>query len=171
MKTISLTRRLPDSPPQSQHTQPGDFNHTNAGRCQLQIQQAPTGSLGYEQPAPQAQQGGYSYAQRHSYSPSPSPDFSPGPPSATYTRPPRRSRGDGSRPREITYLQPGFAWNRESLALLCKSKEKGKKGFKLIASTGKFPGKTEKELQDTWTARKVEARAYYKEVYKKSDQD
>jgi len=166
LKTTSLIHRLPDSPPQAQRAQPG----YNNGPRQVRVQQAPTGGYGYGQPATQAQQGEYGYDQRHSYSPSPSPDFSPEPPSAPYTQPSGRPKGHGTRTREIIYLEPGFAWNRESLALLYKIKERSKKGFKLIASKGKFPGKTEKELQDTWTARKVEAKVYYEEVYGKPGQ-
>ncbi|KAH4181104.1 hypothetical protein HBH69_234410 [Parastagonospora nodorum] len=156
-----------NSPPQAQHAQPGGSGSTDPPR-QLQVQQSVSGRFGYAQPSPQAQQGGYS--QRYSNSPSPSPDFSPPTPSAPSSRTSRPPRGDRSRPREIIHLQPEFTWDRESLALLCKSKEIGKKGFGLIANSGKFPGKTEKELQDTWAARKMEAKEYYHDVYQKPRQ-
>jgi hypothetical protein len=62
-------------------------------------------------------------------------------------------------------LEPGFVWDRESLALLCKIKEVNKKGSEAAVRSGKFPGMMAGELDEAWRTHKAEARRYYIEVY------
>jgi hypothetical protein len=68
----------------------------------------------------------------------------------------------GGRPRSTlrVVLQPGFAWNRESLGPLCEWREKKKKGLKEIARLGIFPGYTEAELFDVWKDNAQDAKRY-----------
>jgi hypothetical protein len=62
-------------------------------------------------------------------------------------------------------LQTGFVWNRESLALLCKWKEKMKKGSQVVIDSGTFPGHTVQSIEAIWKNRRAEARQAYEEVY------
>jgi hypothetical protein len=66
---------------------------------------------------------------------------------------------------ETVVLEPGFEWNHESLALLCKIKEVNKKGSEAAVASNKFPGKTAGDLDSAWQTRRAEARRYYMEVY------
>ncbi|KAH7392157.1 hypothetical protein DE146DRAFT_634325 [Phaeosphaeria sp. MPI-PUGE-AT-0046c] len=58
-------------------------------------------------------------------------------------------------------LQPGFEWNKESLALLCIWKDVRKKGMRVVAESGDFPGHDEQSLARVWETRKTEARRAY----------
>jgi hypothetical protein len=69
---------------------------------------------------------------------------------------------------QVVVLQPGFAWDRESLALLCKIKDVNKKGSEAVVSSGKFPGKTAVDIDLAWHEHRAEARKYYEEVYGKN---
>jgi hypothetical protein len=106
-------------------------------------------------PAPQPQPGGYGYGYSDFYPPYPA-----NPTSNTST--PTRTRT-----KETVVLQPGFAWNRESLALLCKWKEVSKKGFGEMFRSNKFPGKSEDELKQAFMANRNVARQHYRSLYGK----
>jgi hypothetical protein len=62
-------------------------------------------------------------------------------------------------------LQEGFEWDRESLALLYKLKDKEKRGSRFAIESGAFPGHTPRSIDLVWKARRAEARTAYKEVY------
>jgi hypothetical protein len=62
-------------------------------------------------------------------------------------------------------LQEGFEWNRESLALLYKLKDKEKRGSRFTIESGAFPGHTPQSIDLVWKARRAEARTAYEEVY------
>jgi hypothetical protein len=62
-------------------------------------------------------------------------------------------------------LQEGFEWNRESLALLYKLKDKEKRGSRFAIESGAFPGHTPQSIDLVWKARRAEARTAYEVVY------
>jgi hypothetical protein len=62
-------------------------------------------------------------------------------------------------------LQEGFDWNRESLALLYKLKDKEKRGSRFAIESGAFPGHTPQSIDLVWKACRAEARTAYEEVY------
>jgi hypothetical protein len=62
-------------------------------------------------------------------------------------------------------LQEGFEWDRESLALLSKLKDKEKRGSRFAIESGAFPGHTPQSIDLVWKARRAEARTAYEEVY------
>jgi hypothetical protein len=64
-----------------------------------------------------------------------------------------------------TKLQEGFKWDRESLALLYKLKDKEKRGSRFAIESGAFPGHTPQSIDLVWKARRAEARTAYEEVY------
>jgi hypothetical protein len=77
-----------------------------------------------------------------------------------------RSRPSSSTPQKVKIeLQPGFDWNQESLALLCKWKDRIKKGSAVLVVSGAFPGHTVQSIDAVWKNRRAEARQAYQEVY------
>jgi hypothetical protein len=57
----------------------------------------------------------------------------------------------------------GFAWDRESLALLCRWKEVTKKNLQSAVDAGIFPGHTKTSLENIWATHKEEAKLAYRE--------
>lgn len=164
MLKISMLTYHPIDPARS--TQPSDFQHFptppfNPFSSSPEYSTPPPLGYGYTQTPPPL---GSSYTHNP---PPPAPTFS------TPNRQPVPRSSDTPTPRasrtaEVVVLEEGFAWDRESLALLCKWKEVGKKGSVAAAHSGKFPGKTAVDLDFAWATHRAEARRYYEEVYGKS---
>jgi hypothetical protein len=66
--------------------------------------------------------------------------------------------------RRSTKLEEGFAWDYESLALLCRWKEVTKKNLQGAVDAGIFPGHNKTSLENVWAMRKEEAKLAYREV-------
>lgn len=88
----------------------------------------------------------------------------PNPSQAATSNPSSSTRGGG---RKIDVkLDWGFAWDQESLALICHWKDWAKKGALAAVESGEFPGKTQEDLDDVWKKRRQEAREAYAELKK-----
>jgi hypothetical protein len=61
-------------------------------------------------------------------------------------------------------LQPGFAWDAESLTLLYRWKTVKKRGTGIIIERGVFPGYDRASLDAAWAMHRVAAKHYYEEA-------
>ncbi|KAF1919185.1 hypothetical protein BDU57DRAFT_440461, partial [Ampelomyces quisqualis] len=89
------------------------------------------------------------------------------PTDGTVSAEPRPTPAKCSRGKKLNIkLDPGFVWDRESLALLCRWKDVMKKGTYVAVESGEFPGHTKSSLDHAWSTRRQEARKAYADMMK-----
>jgi hypothetical protein len=67
--------------------------------------------------------------------------------------------------KKATPLHESFAWDQESLAVLCRWKDVSKRGSQAAVDAGIFPGHTKESLDHAWVTHRREARQAYRDVF------